>query len=96
MPMAQPMIIARQKLTITRANVIRLCRENGIPVFERNFSLTRVYGADEAFCTGTMGELASVHRIDGRTIGTGETGPMTQRLSELFTERTKGEGTVVV
>src|SRR6476660_7784568 len=54
---------------ITRANVITLCRENGIPVFEKSFSLTDVYGADEAFVTGTFAGVVPVHTIDGRRIG---------------------------
>ena len=54
------------------------------------------YNADEMFCTGTMGELAGVIKLDGRTIGSGEIGPMTRRLSELFAQRTAIEGTVVV
>ncbi|MEO5719059.1 MAG: aminotransferase IV, partial [Chthoniobacterales bacterium] len=55
-----------------------------------------LYQADEVFCTGTMGELAGVTRVDERTIGTGEIGPMTQRLSELYAERTVAEGVQVV
>jgi branched-chain amino acid aminotransferase len=58
--------------------------------------LDDVYAADEMFCTGTMGELAGVIMLDGRTIGSGEIGPLTQRLNELFAQRTGIEGTVVV
>ena len=54
-----------------------------------------VYSADEMFCTGTMGELAGVTKVDGRVIGNGEIGPMTRRLSDLFAERTAKEGTDV-
>ena len=71
---------------ITRRNVIKLCRENAIPVFERNFSLTDVYGADEAFVTGTFAGVAPAVTIDGRTIGTGQPGPMVARLRELYLE----------
>src|SRR5678815_2404320 len=53
---------------ITRANVIALCRDNAIPVFEKSFSLTDVYGADEAFVTGTFAGVVPVHTIDGRRI----------------------------
>jgi branched-chain amino acid aminotransferase len=68
---------------ITRANVLRVCREAGVPAFERNFSLTDVYGADEAFVTGTFAGLAPVTRVDGRVIG--ETrGPMVERLQGLY------------
>jgi branched-chain amino acid aminotransferase len=74
---------------ITRAKVIRVCRENGIPVFERNFSLVEVYSADEAFLTGTFGAQTPVGVIDGRQIGTGQMGPMTQRLRGLYKELVK-------
>ena len=69
---------------ITRGKVIRLCRDNGIPVFERNFSLVDTYSADEAFLTGTFGAQTPVSMIDGRVIGTGEMGPMTERLRGLY------------
>ena len=69
---------------ITRGKVIRLCRDNGIPVFERNFSLVDTYSADEAFLTGTFGAQTPVSMIDGRVIGSGEMGPMTQRLRGLY------------
>jgi branched-chain amino acid aminotransferase len=71
---------------ITRAKVIALCRENGIPVSEKNFSLVDTYSADEAFLTGTFGAQTPVGAIDGRTIGTGEMGPMTERLRALYKE----------
>jgi branched-chain amino acid aminotransferase len=69
---------------ITRGKVIDLCRANAIPVFERNFSLVDVYSADEAFLTGTFGAQTPVGVIDGRTIGTGQLGPVTSRLRELY------------
>jgi branched-chain amino acid aminotransferase len=69
---------------ITRQKVIDLCRTNGIPVFERNFSLVDTYSADEAFLTGTFGAQTPVGSLDGRTIGTGQMGPMTQRLRDLY------------
>jgi branched-chain amino acid aminotransferase len=81
---------------ITRAVVLELCAEHGIPHEVVDLSLTEAYRADEVFCTGTMGELAAVTRIDGRMIGTGVVGPMTQRLTALFRELTAREGTVVV
>ena len=71
---------------ITRQKVIDLCRANDIPVFERNFSLVDTYSADEAFLTGTFGAQTPVGSIDGRVIGTGELGPMTVRLRELYKE----------
>lgn len=69
---------------ITRQKVIDLCRANDIPVFERNFSLVDTYGADEAFLTGTFGAQTPVSMIDGRQIGTGKMGPVTERLRGLY------------
>ncbi len=68
---------------ITRANVIRVCREEGIPVFEKNFSLTDVYGADEAFVTGTFAGVVPVTEVDGRQLTEGR-GPMVERLQGLY------------
>ena len=69
---------------ITRGNVIRLCQQNKIPVFEKNFSLTDVYGADESFVTGTFAGVAPVGSIDGRQIGSGGRGQMVERLQDLY------------
>lgn len=69
---------------ITRGNVIRLCREAGIPVFERNFSLVEAYGAEEAFLTGTFGAQTPVASIDGRPIGDGGPGEVTRRIHALY------------
>ncbi|MFN3970029.1 MAG: D-amino acid aminotransferase [Gemmobacter sp.] len=69
---------------ITRRAVIDLCRANGIPVFEKNFSLVETYSADEAFLTGSFGAQTPVGQIDGRVIGTGQMGPMTERLRGLY------------
>ncbi len=69
---------------ITRANVLRVCREAGIPALEKSFSLTDVYGADEAFVTGTFAGVVPVREVDGRTIGSGGRGPMVLRLQELY------------
>lgn len=77
---------------ITRAAVLEICDSNGIPYAIKDISLSEVYRADEMFCTGTMGELAPVVELDGRTIGAGQTGEMTMRLSRLFRERTEREG----
>lgn len=81
---------------ITRETVLELCRTHGIPHEERDISTTEVYRADEVFCTGTMGELATVVVVDGRWIGRGEVGPVTRRLSELYGELTRTSGTMVV
>lgn len=70
---------------VTRQKVIDLCRENDIPVFEKNFSLYEVYGADEAFLTGTFGAQTPVASVDGKIIGTHQgAGPMTQRIRGLY------------
>ena len=69
---------------ITRGNVIQVCREAGIRVHERTFSLTDVYSAEESFVTGTFAGVAPVSSVDGRTIGTGARGPVTARLQELY------------
>ena len=68
---------------ITRSNVIRVCREEGIPVYEKNFSLTDVYGAQEAFVTGTFAGVVPVTEVDGRVLTAGR-GPMVERLQGLY------------
>jgi len=75
---------------ITRSVVIELCREAGIAVFEKNFTLTEAYSADEAFITGTFAGLAPVTEIDGRAISQGR-GPMVARLQALYAARIAGE-----
>jgi branched-chain amino acid aminotransferase len=69
---------------ITRGNVIALCRSEGIPVRLDNFSLADVYGAEEAFVTGTFGGITPVRKIDGREVPAALPGPMTVRLRELY------------
>ena len=70
---------------ITRGTVLRVAREAGIPALERQFSLTDVYGADEAFVTGTFAGVVPVREVDGRTIGVPDGGrPMVARLRELY------------
>mgnify|MGYP006449884213 FL=1 len=71
---------------ITRGNVLEIARAHGVPCLERNFSLTDVYGAQEAFVTGTFAGVAPVGVIDGRTIGTGEHGPMVTQLQSWYRE----------
>ena len=80
---------------ITRAAVLELCAAHAMPFEEADLTLAQAYCADEMFCTGTMGELAAVIRVDGRTIGSGEPGPMTARLSALFRDLTRREGVEV-
>ena len=81
---------------ITRQAVLELCADQGPTCVECDLSLSEVYRADEMFCTGTMGELAAVTRVDGREIGDGRPGPVTGRLRERFRELTAREGTQVV
>ena len=69
---------------ITRGKVIEACQQNNIPCYQKNFSLFDVYGADEAFVTGTFGGLTPVTRVDGRIIVSGSYGKMTRRLQELY------------
>tara|TARA_Y100000758_G_scaffold227892_1_gene165177 strand:+ start:104 stop:1006 length:903 start_codon:yes stop_codon:yes gene_type:complete len=82
---------------ITRATVLDLCARNEIPCRVKDISLTEVYRAAEMFCTGTMGELASVTMVDGRPVGAPEVpGPLTKRLSELYLKLTANSGEQVV
>ena len=69
---------------ITRANMVRLADENGITAREKDFTLTKVYSADEAFCTGTFAGIIPVREVDGRQIGDGQPGPVTKRLRALY------------
>ncbi|MEZ4699933.1 MAG: aminotransferase class IV [Rhodothermales bacterium] len=77
---------------ITRALVLQLCRDNGIPAQEKNISMTEVYTADEMFTTGSMGELSPVLEVDGRRIGQGAIGPMTQQLQQLHAAWVRSHG----
>jgi branched-chain amino acid aminotransferase len=69
---------------ITRRMVIETCAEAGIPVFEKTFSLTEVYGAEEAFVTGTFAGIVPVRELDGRALQC--RGPMVERLQQLYAE----------
>src|SRR6266702_5655177 len=81
---------------ITRATVIEIAATEKIRCVEADLSPVDVYSAEEMFCTGTMGELAGVVKIDNRDIGDGKVGPMTKRLSELYAQRTASEGVQIV
>jgi branched-chain amino acid aminotransferase len=81
---------------ITRGTVIEICASEKIRCVEADLSVVDVYGADEMFCTGTMGELVAVTKIDNRVIGDGKVGPITKRLSDLYAQRTATEGVQVV
>ena len=76
---------------VTRSTVLELCRKNGIPHQVTDYSQAELYRADEAFCTGTMGELVAVSEVDGRPIGSGEW-PVLGRLQELFRALTARSG----
>jgi branched-chain amino acid aminotransferase len=80
---------------ITRQAVLDLAGDAGIETVVGDFSLTQLYCADELFVTGTMGGLAPVLAVDGRTIGGGRPGPVTLRLTELFAKLTAATGTPV-
>lgn len=82
---------------ITRAAVLELCQHHNIPHRVRDITPTEIAAADEVFCTGTMGELAPVTRIDQAVYNSGNPGPMCLRLSELFRQLTAqaDEGTSV-
>tara|TARA_B100001287_G_scaffold221942_1_gene191092 strand:- start:646 stop:1581 length:936 start_codon:yes stop_codon:yes gene_type:complete len=69
---------------ITRQKVIEICKLEDIPIFEKNFSLVEVYGADEAFLTGTFGAQVPVGLIDGRAIGKGAAGDITKRIRSAY------------
>ena len=71
---------------ITRQNIINICKANEISCHEKNFSLTDVYDADEAFVTGSFGGVTPVKKIDGRAIGELKTGPITLNLNHLYQE----------
>jgi len=81
---------------ITRATVIEIAAAEKIRCVEADLSPVDIYSADEMFCTGTMGELAGIVKIDNRDIGDGKVGPITKRLSELYAQRTANEGVQLV
>jgi len=81
---------------ITRQTVIDICHEHNIDIRIKDCTQAELYRADECFCTGTMGELACVTTVDGRTIGNGTMGPMTKRLTKLFKEVVAQSGTEIV
>ncbi|MEO2145338.1 MAG: aminotransferase class IV, partial [bacterium] len=81
---------------VTRATVLELCRAAKIPCHERDISLAEFHRADEVFCTGTMGEIAAVTTIDGRTICQGEVGPLTRQVAELYAQCTSQQGETIL
>jgi branched-chain amino acid aminotransferase len=93
--LATPRVLACPE-GITRGTILEICAAQKIPIREADLTLEDVYRADEVFCTGTMGELAGVVKLDDRVIGRGEIGPLTKRLSNLYLECTAKEGVPVV
>lgn len=75
---------------ITRASIIEIAGELGIPVIEKRITRDEIYCADEAFFTGTAAEVTPIREVDGRLIGNGRRGPMTQRLQELYFDQVQG------
>ena len=69
---------------ITRAKIIDLFRENNMPISAQNLSVLAIYSEDKAFLTRILGAQAPVEKIDDRLIGTGQTGPVTGRLRQLY------------
>ena len=69
---------------ITRQKVINICKNNQIPIYERNFSLVDVYDSDEAFLTGTFGAQSHVCEVDKHVIGSGKQGPITTKIKKLY------------
>lgn len=81
---------------VTRETVLALAADAGIDVEVRDISLAEMHTADEVFCTGTMGEIAGVVQIDGRTIGDGTVGPVTKRIADIYLAHARSSGTQVV
>jgi branched-subunit amino acid aminotransferase/4-amino-4-deoxychorismate lyase len=79
----------------TRAIIIEIAKEKGIPFEERRLSLVEFQTADEVFTTGTMGELSHVFELDGRQIGDGVLGPVTSQLQALYAQKTSNEGVAI-
>ena len=77
---------------ITRDTVIKLCAENEIPLTIRDISEEEIHNADEVFCTGTMGEIVAIKRINETIYNEGNNGPLTQRLATLYQSLTQAEG----
>jgi branched-chain amino acid aminotransferase len=78
---------------ITRQTVLALAAAAAIPAEVRDLSLTELYTAEEVFCTGTMGEIAGVVAIDGRSIGDGEPGALTRRVADLYRDHVRAHAT---
>jgi branched-chain amino acid aminotransferase len=77
---------------ITRAVVMELARDEGLPVSEPNLTRYEMYNAEECFLTGTGAEIIPVVKIDGRVIGKGKPGPVTNRLEKRYRALTRSTG----
>jgi branched-chain amino acid aminotransferase len=76
---------------ITRASIIELAGEIGIPIIEKRITRDEVYCADEAFFTGTAAEVTPIRELDNRSIGSGKRGPITARLQAMFFDCVSGK-----
>lgn len=80
---------------ITRKNVINIAKANQIEIEEKRISIAEMYISDEVFVTGTMGEISPVLNIDGRIIGSGKKGEVTDRILALYRDKAKNEGVII-
>ena len=76
---------------ITRKKVIEICTENNIPIYQRNFTISEAYSADEAFITGTFGAQTFVSEIDQRKIGNGTMGLITSKIKQYYMTKIHNE-----
>jgi branched-chain amino acid aminotransferase len=76
---------------ITRDSVLRIARDQGIPVKEEKFTRDAMYLADELFMTGTAAEVTPVREVDNRRVGRGEPGPVTKKLQDTYFRAIRGE-----
>jgi len=90
--LATPPLSAGALYGITRGVVMDLAREEGLPVNEPNLTRYDVFNADECFLTGTGAELIPVVKVDGRIIGRGKPGPITQKLERKYRALTQVSG----
>ena len=76
---------------ITRQTILDFCKDEGVPVKERRITRDEVYIAEEAFFTGTAAEVLPIRELDGRTIGEGKRGPLTEKLQSKYFDAVKGK-----
>jgi branched-chain amino acid aminotransferase len=85
-PLSSPVLAG-----ITRDTVLRIAKDQGVPIIEQKFTRDTMYLADELFMTGTAAEVTPVREVDNRRIGAGLAGPVTKKLQDLFFRTVKGE-----